>query len=357
MMHHKQTAASSKRGWTLVQTLSHVCVSSLLLSSVASAITLNSARAEIIWGANGHPLVSYPGVTFDTQLDLVHEFGGSYYRVDVASIEKLPALLNLIAIGKKKNVQILPVLVPPYDLKSMDSKDLYSKSLAFANYFASRISEITVWELGNELENYAIIQPCEKRDDGTQYPCEWGPAGGVGPSEYYGPRYEKVAAVLRGLSEGIKTGNPTAKRAIGSAGWGHVGIFERLKNDNIAWDISVWHSYGKINSWPFEQLQKYKKPIWVTEFNHNLGSQKDGEEGQAAGLKEMMETLRSYEKPYGVQAAFIYELLDEEYWAPNFEAYMGLVKLKKDSQGHWELGAKKAAYKAAKDVIENAAKP
>ncbi|MCJ2070025.1 glycosyl hydrolase [Methylobacterium sp. J-030] len=357
MFNYNETSGLRKQVSSRGRSVVRAFVSSLFIFGPAAAFNVSTARAEIVWGANGHPLISYPGVTFETQLDLVKGFGGSYYRIDVTSIEKLPALLNLIAIGRKKNVQILPVLVPPYDLKSMDPKDLYSKSLAFANYFASRIPEIGVWELGNELENYAIIQPCERRDDGTQYPCEWGPAGGVGPSEYYGPRYEKVAAVLRGLSEGIKSGNPSAKRAIGSAGWGHVGIFERLNSDNIAWDISVWHSYGKINSWPFEQLQKYKKPIWVTEFNHNLGSQKDGEEGQAAGLKEMMETLRRYEKPYGVEAAFIYELLDEEYWAPNFEAYMGLVKLKKDDQGHWELGSKKAAYKAAKDVIQDGAKP
>ena len=46
-------------------------------------------------------------------------------------------------------------------------------------------------------------------------------AGGVGPLDYFGPRWEKVSAALDGLSRGIKSVDPTARRAIGTAGWGH----------------------------------------------------------------------------------------------------------------------------------------
>ena len=31
------------------------------------------------------------------------------------------------------------------------------------------------------METYAILKPCERQDDGVQYNCAWGLAGGVKP--------------------------------------------------------------------------------------------------------------------------------------------------------------------------------
>ena len=67
------------------------------------------------------------------------------------------------------------------------------------------------------------------QDDGKQYDCAWGPAGGVGPLEYYGPRWQKVSAVLKGLSEGAAAADPAVLKAMGTAGWGHLGAFERRR--------------------------------------------------------------------------------------------------------------------------------
>jgi hypothetical protein len=310
------------------------------------------AQAEILWGANGHPLASYPGVSLEKQLDLVRGFGGRSYRVDIGTITKLEGLKTLVALGRQRGVSILPVLTPPLDLKTLPPEELYKKSFAFAEYLASRVPEVEVWELGNELENFAIIQPCEMRDDGTQYPCNWGPAGGVGASDYYGPRYAKVAALIRGLSDGIKKANPKARRAVGSAGWGHTGIFERFAKDGIAWDITVWHMYKTGGEWAFKILAQHGKPIWVTEFNDPDGASPDKHDVQAKGLVALMAELQKYETPYKVEAAFIYELLDELYWAPNFEAYQGIVTLVKNGSGGWQLGPIKPSYTAAKAFIE-----
>ena len=128
--------------------------------------------------------------------------------------------------------------------------------------------EVRVWELGNELENYAIIRPCEMRMDGTKYPCEWGPAEGSGPLHYYGPRWEKVSAALKGMSDGMIAVDPTIRKAMGTAGWGHTGAFELMQRDGIQWDISVWHLYGDDPEWAFKVLKGYGHPIWVTEFNN-----------------------------------------------------------------------------------------
>jgi hypothetical protein len=315
------------------------------------------ADADILWGVNGHPLTSYPGVAPEDQVRLLAELGLKSYRVDVTATEQMDRVAALLAEAKPRGIAILPVLIPPVNLARQDEATLYKASFDFARSFATRFgSEISVWELENELENFAIIQPCEMRDDGTQYPCEWGPAGGVGELDYVGARVRKVEAVMRGLSEGVRSVSPTALRAMGSAGWGHVGIFGRFLHDGLAWDISVWHLYGQDPEWAFKALAALGKPIWVTELNYPLGSSKEGEEKQAQGLASMMARIANLSDTYKVQAAFIYELCDEPYWAPSFEASMGLVRLDPGpGKGGWTVGARKAAFAAVK--AEAAARP
>lgn len=322
------------------------------LVALGAALHPALARADVLWGVNGHPLTSYPGVTMDEQLRLVGDLGARSYRVDVTHLDRLNQLGALVELGKTRDITILPVLIPPVSLKNDTVDDLYRKSFNFAAAVVRRFhADVPVFELGNELENFAIIQPCEMRDDGTKYPCEWGPAGGVSPLEYYGPRYVKVAAVLRGLSEGARSIGPHIRRAIGSAGWGHVGIFERLKNDGIDWDVTVWHHYEGNPEWALKRLTAFDRPIWITEFNHPYGSSRDGEDGQAHGLRSSLKLLLDLSQRYRIEGVFIYELLDQTYWAPSFEASMGLVRLVKNDRGAWKLGGHKAAYDIIKRVI------
>lgn len=328
----------------------HVRAASLALA-VVFAVFGASARADFIWGVNGHPFTAYPGISFERQLDYVRDLGMTSYRVNVRSIDSVNALAKLVAAGKARGIEILPVLTPEYDLDKSSAEDLYKWARAFAIHLVSRFKDdIRVWELGNEMENYAIITACEMRDDGTQYNCDWGPAGGVGPLEYHGPRWAKVSAVLKGLSDGTIAVDPTIRKAMGTAGWGHIGAFERMKNDGIQWDISVWHMYGQDPEWAFRKLAEYSKPIWVTEFNHPFGS-RDGFVKQAKGLRKWMARLVELQHAYKVEAAHIYELLDETYWAPSFEAVMGLVRLNKDGKGGWTPGMPKPAYCVTKAFI------
>lgn len=329
----------------------------LLTLLIVIKLVIPPAKADLIWGVNGHPFTAYPGVGFEDQLDYVRDLGMTSYRVNISSIMSAPALQKLVDIAKPRGIDILPVLTPSLSLEKSSPEDLYKWAHAFAVYLVSRFKDdIRVWELGNELENFAIIQPCEMRDDGTQYNCDWGPAGGVGPLDYFGPRWAKVSAVLKGLSDGTKSVDPTIRKAIGTAGWGHLGAFERMKRDGIEWDISVWHMYGEDPEWAFKKLAEYGKPIWVTEFNHPYGS-RDGVIEQAKGIKKWMARLRELQPAYRIEAAHIYELLDEPYWAPSFEAVMGLVRLDKDKNGGWKPGTPKPAYCAAKTFIRGAHAP
>lgn len=317
-----------------------------------AALSAWPAMAQIAWGVNGHPINSYPGISYAAQLDLLKDLGARSYRVDISNVASGDRLAELIAEAEKRGITILPVLTPDVDLKTMGVDELYTRTRDMAKALGARFRDkIRVWELGNEMENFAIIQPCENRDDGTVYPCEWGPAGGVGALDYYGPRWAKVSAALRGLSDGMSEADPTIRKAMGTAGWGHTGAFERMRIDGIGWDISVWHMYGEDPEWAFKQLAAHGKPIWVTEFNQPYGSQKSAQE-QADGLVRWMRRLRELQAPYHIEEAHIYELLDETYWAPDFEAYMGLVELHGSAAEGWRLGGLKPAYAAVRGEIE-----
>jgi Domain of unknown function (DUF4214)/Glycosyl hydrolase catalytic core len=346
--HHFEYRRSGKR--TLCNGLAGL-VAAIQLVAVLLPIPAIAA-GDIVWGVNGHPLVSYPGVSFEQQLDLLSDLGAKSYRVDVTSADHAGPLGRLIAQGAVRGIDILPVLIPPVDLAKEEPAVIYEKSKAFARLFAGRFkSQIRVWELGNEHENFAIIQPCEMQDDGKQYNCAWGPASGVGRLEYFGPRWVKVSAVLKGLSDGVNEIDPTARKAIGTAGWGHIGAFERMQEDGIAWDISVWHFYGDDPEWGLERVAPFGKPIWITEFNHSNGSLK-GEAEQATGLRRIMKRFDELKAKYNIEAAHVYELLDQSYWGPDFEAFMGLVRLAKTSAGQWTTERSKPAFCAAQTHIK-----
>lgn len=331
-----------------------IAVHVTLLLPAIYAVPALAAQKELVWGVNGHPLASYPGVSIEAQLDYVRELGLTSYRVDIADLGKLPVMLRLVREAKARGITMLPVVTPALDLAKETPENLKKQAydLAFTLVLSLK-GKIPVWELGNELENYAIIKPCEMRDDGEQYNCAWGPAGGNSPLDYFGSRWAKVSAVLKGLSEGARAADPGIKVAIGTAGWGHTGAFERMKADGIEWDISVWHMYGEDPEWALKTLRQYKRPIWITEFNNPGGSVKSNEL-QVQGLMQSMSWLTQLHESYGVEAAHIYELLDELYWGQDFEAFMGLVELKKDNNGRWVAGNRKPAFHAVKKRLAGA---
>lgn len=329
-----------------------------LLSLGLLACAANAAQADLLWGVNGHPFTAYPGISIEQQLDHVKDLGTQSYRVNITDTGRAPELARLIRAAKARGITVLPVITPGNaDLKNDSTEDLYRKAFNLAAALVSAFKDdVRIWELGNEMENFAIIQPCEHFDNGEQYNCNWGPAGGVTAKEYYTPRWRKVSAVLKGLSDGTVSADPTVRKAIGTAGWGHTGAFERLQQDGIRWDISVWHYYGDDPEWAFKALAAYKKPIWVTEFNNPYGSQ-NGEKEQAEGIKNLMARLRELGEKYNVEAAHIYELFDEPYWAPDFEAVMGLVRVVPNGKGGWRVGDAKPAYFAVKEQIRGGTLP
>lgn len=308
--------------------------------------------AGIVWGANGHPLNAYPDIPRDQQIKLVSQLGGGIYRVNLRSDSSIEELDALLKVAEAQRMIILPIINPPVDLDNSDPAAIYRTAYDTAKAFSSAFpGRVPVWELGNEQENYAIILPCEMRDNGQQYGCQYGPGIGNDVLDYYGPRWSKMSALIKGMSDGVHAGNPEAKRAIGVAGWGHTAFFDRIRSDGVDWDISVWHQYAFDNAGQLEYVARFGKPIWIAEFNNPAGGQ-NGVDDQAKGLTQMIDWFQQNRARFNIQAALVYELLDEPYYS-GFESTMGLVRQKKNSTtGQWEIDGVKLGYQAMAQAIK-----
>ena len=304
------------------------------------------APQGVLWGVNGHPLTAYPGILFESQVETVRRLGLRGYRVNVSSEAQAPALARLMAMAARSCIQVLPVLTPPLSLERESPAQLYASARAFARKVVSPLrGRASVWELGNELENYAIMRAGDVKDDGAPYNPNWGPAGGLAAGDYATPRWVKVSAVLHGLSDGVAEADPRARRAIGTAGWSHLGAFERIRSDRIAWEISVWHVYGDDPEEPFRRLARFGKPIWVTEFSAAQESGALDQAQRAEQVTRMMQRLTALAPAYHLEAAFLYELFDEPYWGDTIESRFGMVGLERRGAA-WGIGRPNEIYAA-----------
>lgn len=311
------------------------------------------AERELIWGVNGHPFSAYPDISWADQLDLVRTVGASQYRVNFRPDDTVEELEKLARLADEYGVTILPVIVS-YSYANENPSTIYRRAFERARDVSSRLrGRFPVWELGNEEEIYAIIRPCERYADGGVYSCAWGPAPGTTIREYVPERWARISAFLKGLSEGLRAGDPQARRAIGTSGWGRVAPLELLRRDGVSWDITVWHEYTRDpaagpRDEVFEALAQFGKPIWITEFTAGGLDLSIDVNRQARIFSGLFDVYRQMAPRYNIEAAFIYELLDQPYLGDGtFEARMGLVRVEEKRGGGWTLGARKPSFFAA----------
>jgi hypothetical protein len=325
--------------------------------------------SEFHWGVNGHPNVQegYRQVPLTTQLDLVARLGAGWYRCDVyqGSAEKDPNAFDmLVAEATRRGIRILPVIFPSASCRDAVPPDrIRQGAFEFARSMAARCrGRITHWELDNELDLFAMVRKGEKCRTGLVW--QWGDPDGDRPEHFEESRYQRVKAELTGLHEGIKAGDPGAKTIVDTGGWLHYGFFDRLiREDGIAFDILGWHWYSEMGDMTrvrgnlnvLDRLRTYGKPIWITEINRRGGSQAGAEDDQAAYLSRVSKQLRNAP---GVEAFFVYELLDEPYFGRDDpESHYGLVRIVRGLDDRWRMGAPKPAYHALAAVFQKGRGP
>ncbi len=321
------------------------------------------ADHPVLWGVTGHPGAQegYREVPVAEQLNLLAELGATWYRCDWSegSLEsgraEFEQLLNEAA---RHGMHLLPILFPTVGATS-DAAPQAIREAAFR--FGRTIAEryrgrITHYELANERDNFAMIHKGEVDRAGKVW--EWGDPNGDQPEHFEEGRYQKVKAEIIGLQEGIKAGDPAARTIVNSGGWLHYGFFERLvREDHVAFDILGWHWYSDMGELGRahvgvevnEILRGFGKPIWVTELNRRGGNLGGTDKEQCDYLAQSAH--RAMTLP-GIEAFFVYELLDEPYFGPdNPESYYGLVRLDRKDPPRWHIGDKKPAFDTLRRIF------
>ncbi len=281
-----------------------------IICLILSGFYLPGANDTFILGVNGHPLNHkvYLSTPVATQASLLKSLGLSYYRVDIGTdlngtITNESKFLELATTFQANNLKILPMLYPHGYEQCNDVTTAYNFGKKMASGFAIKYGKyFDHYELGNELD----FKLLKKRN-----------LPGKDTSDFDQAKAIIVCNFLKGMNDGIKASDPTAKTII-DMGETHSGFIKLLKAYSVSFDIIGQHWYSNkmyAQSSDYQNtvtdllaIYNNKKPIWVTEFNQFWGSINGREESQSAILNDF---INNCSKNKMIQALFIYELLDE----------------------------------------------
>jgi hypothetical protein len=270
-----------------------------LSSSISPAATVNTAFG---WGAVGHNdyatydlTKSYSAISLPAQMQLLTSSGMSWYRTNCQSIS-CPQLISAAAASGIKVLKSTGLVPDP----TLDEAANYSRAYSFAVSDGHNQS-FKYYEAGNELDNWVGMV-----------------GDGSARAQYSVPRYLQARGFVRGMIDGLHSANPGAKVVVADAGWCHYGFLEMLWQDGVQWDITGVHWYsdqGNIEHAGCNATNVAAKhaafglPVWITEYNAKIAN--SDPVAQAAWLSTFITQIKSIATTYDIQAAFVYELLDE----------------------------------------------
>jgi hypothetical protein len=300
-------------------------------------------------GMNGHILTQDPDthIPWDVQLALLKKANAAVYRFDLSSHPDMEETDKWVEALKKNGIAPVPILIPPgyKDKKNTPEaaeKQAYDYALTLAQRYKGRVR---YWELGNEMDDFSILRRGDVSADGKVW--DYGTANGWNPKEFEEKRYQLALGMLRGLSRGMREGDPAARLIVDSSGWIHAGFFDRLEQDKLDYDIVSWHwysDYGNIRNAGgkplLDHLVSYHKPIWITEGGYR--PRKNDPHPDQSQADYFRAALDDFSDLYPlVQVYIVYTLFD----TPTDGQPYGLVSAEKTGNG-WVAGKPKPAFEA-----------
>lgn len=286
-------------------------------------------RTDFMMGISGHPFSTapYKNTPATTQIQMIKDMKMDYYRFDAwasydGSIDPPALWRSLRNAAIAANIKMLPVLVPRTLNYNSDAATSYKNGKILGSNFAAKNGQyFDYYEIGNEMENHFILPN----------------KSGESLSHYNLAKLEIVAAYLKGMDEGIKAIDPTAKTMVNS-GWLHFAYIQKLIDAGVKFDIVAWHWYSEMErlaindiAIPIPDITKKLssmfpgKPIWITEFNTRSGSLKEGESGQDLFIQNFIAKCKNNPN---VKTIIIYELLDQPEHRDSTERDYGMSKWK-----------------------------
>lgn len=319
-----------------------------LLLLPAKALAYSTPFEPFQWGVMIRPLgLSVIGIPsqdpkkmFADQIAMVKELGVNHIRVNLEpDLDLMDYIVNL---AQKENLKVTIILEPKPRDDFFNGYASYQTGFDLAKDTASRYrGKVSYYQLGNE-SNGAVIKKSHPGDR---------------PSDYYMNLYRIYREWMKGLADGVATGDPFAQRIV-TANWLGTAMIKMLKDDGVRFEIVGWNWYSEMGdifkrktangkTVP-EFVSNLGKKFWIVESNYSNGSWKFNDGPQAAYIGGTADA--SHRSPL-VNGYFVYTLPDEP-GKYNYEAgYLGLVGAKRLSDGPWSFADKKPAFFEYKRII------
>lgn len=286
----------------------------------------------------------------DEQFDLIKKLGANSIRVGVEKNNKVSDYI--IEKAQENDLKVLFGLDEEINFNN-PGEDLYQRGYNFAYSFASRYKgKIQYYQLLNEISGTAVRR---NEDEGETLPNRYN-------LKYDKERYQNLSKYLKGLSDGVKAGDPKAQRLI-SAHWVLIDIFNYLIADKVNFEIIGWDWYSDMgddisnrkideggNFNLAEEASKMGKKLWIVEANIEGGSFGDKEKEQADYIKDF--ALKTYLSGK-TEGFFVHTLTDMAADQDKTIGHLGLVKVEKNESGQWEFGQLKSAFLEYQKIIRD----
>jgi hypothetical protein len=309
-------------------------------AGAAPRIPCGAGTTGVFYGINGH--VRMPGVYMNTsyavQLSQLHDLGIAMYRQDVSDDEDAEMVARLAQDAKAQCVGVFVVLAMDYP-SNPDESAAYQQGYRLGHDTATILKGLVhYYEVGNEYDNDSIL-------DGRS---------GDHPSDYDNAKFVKARGAIRGMIDGVKAADPSAKIILCGLSWLHYGFSDMLYTGTQPdgsgghpipqWDITAWHWYSEMHDITcaggmglgdscnlgvgalqhlkdryvkrilgVDVLQHlkdtYGKPIWITEFGVRTDYTEDDAGTFLVGPKALAGYVKNA-KMYDIQSVELYELYD-----------------------------------------------
>lgn len=221
--------------------------------------------------------------------------------------------------------------------------DGYDNALKIAKHYQGKIK---YYQIMNESGSNAL--------KGPEY-------SGENESDYDEEKYERTKEWIRGAIAGVEEGDPNAYKVITSQ-WLQTGFLEKLKKDNIDYDIIGWDWFSDMgflgdkklaSGTPLiDKLKSFGKPLILAEINQRPDG-KDGQDGQNEEKQaEFIKNMADWSVKNGLKGFLVLELLDIPNSGKGYTDHYGIMGVTKSSGGSYVPGNPRKAYEVYKEIIK-----
>jgi len=318
----------------------------------SEAITTENYREPFMWGITmrSTSLGRYIDTIWLKQIKLASNLGVKWVRLawSFDAPDQFAFNDEIIKYLKDNGLQVYLIIEPP---KFDKIRDPYQDGFNNAFRIASHLKgQIKYYQIMNEASGNAIKS---------------GSFSGENDSDYDPTKYARTRDWIKGALDGVHKADPSAYTVI-SAQWLHVGFLDKLKDDNVAYDIIGWDWFSDMGfmgdkklsngTLLIDKLKSYGKPLILAEINYRPEG-KNGQKGQPeAKQASFIQKMADWSVQAGLKGFYVLELLDNPNSGNGYTDYYGIVGVKQSVSGVWSIGNPRQAYTTYQEIIKKYSK-